>query len=52
MYPVGVNSFQHVRFIHILKKAAELEQLRHARTKMAEVYPLTEGWIWVFPGVL
>jgi hypothetical protein len=34
---------QHILFIKTLKEAAELEQLRHARTKMADVYPLTEG---------
>jgi hypothetical protein len=34
---------QHILFINTLKEAAELEQLRHARTKMSEVYPLTPG---------
>ena len=34
---------QHILFIKTLKEAAELEQLRHARTKMSEVYPLTPG---------
>ena len=34
---------EHIRYISLLRRRGDLAQVRHAREKMSEAFPLTEG---------
>ena len=41
----------HLELIKTLRSMGDLDELRKAREKMAEIFPLTDGKLKVFPAI-